>query len=105
MSGGAGFPRAGHLVKSWCRAAGARDEQITSTTGTWCWSTREERGAWGGSSMVRVTESEYATNALKLGIVTKREELDELKQAWARWNEDDDAWFGVLHGKALVKKV
>ena len=93
--------RAGRTLKSWCRAAGAVDARTRYTAGTWCWSSSEDREAWGGSWALRVTESEFATKAVKMGLASK-EELGEIRKAWEALVQDEDAWFGVMHGEALV---
>jgi len=89
-------------MKAGCLKAGCKEQDVASTAGTWCWTTDEDRDAWGGSWAGRVVNSDYASRAIESGLAT-REELLEISQAWTRWKNDPEAWFAVLHAEALIR--
>lgn len=93
---------AGRKLKSWCRAAGVDSSKMTASAGTWCYSSFEDRVAWGGPWIQRVLESQYATGAVEKGLAT-REVLREIADAWAQWIEDEDGWLAIMHGQMLIR--
>ncbi|KAJ7157232.1 S-adenosyl-L-methionine-dependent methyltransferase [Mycena filopes] len=99
-----GEPDAGRRLVSWALAAGIPKPQITATCGTWCFSTPEEIAWWTSTWAERVLSSEFASTALERGFATQ-EDLDAMSQAWKTWGAQPDAWFGILHGEILCRKV
>ncbi|MGY1805099.1 methyltransferase domain-containing protein [Blastococcus sp. SYSU D00922] len=93
-------PDAGRRLLSWAHAAGLRD--VTSSAGTYCYASPEEREWWGRSWAGRATASAFAEQALRYGLATPGE-LDEIAAAWLRWSEADDGWLGMLHGELLIR--
>ncbi|MDT0401846.1 MULTISPECIES: methyltransferase domain-containing protein [Streptomyces] len=96
-----GEPDAGRRLKSWALAAGLTD--ITATSATWTFSTPDERVWWSGLWADRTVASAYAERAVDGGHAT-RQRLREVAEAWRKWGERDDGWFGVLHGEILCRK-
>ncbi|MFJ4622117.1 class I SAM-dependent methyltransferase [Streptomyces sp. NPDC088812] len=96
-----GEPDAGRRLKSWALAAGFTD--VTATSGTWTFSTPEERAWWSGLWADRTVASAYAERAVRGGHATE-ERLRAVAEAWRAWGEREDGWFGVLHGEVLCRK-
>ncbi|WP_369226660.1 class I SAM-dependent methyltransferase [Streptomyces sp. R39] len=96
-----GEPDAGRRLRSWALAAGLTD--ITATSGTWTYSTAEERAWWGGLWADRTVASSYAERAVRGGHATK-EQLKAIAAAWREWAGQEDGWFAVLHGEVLCRK-
>ncbi|WAX76897.1 class I SAM-dependent methyltransferase [Streptomyces sp. KMM 9044] len=96
-----GEPDAGRRLKSWALAAGFKD--ITTASGTWTYSTAEERAWWSGLWADRTVASEYAERATGQGHATGGE-LKAVADAWRAWGARDDGWFSVLHGEILCRK-
>ncbi|MER5883169.1 methyltransferase domain-containing protein [Streptomyces sp. NPDC001941] len=95
-----GEPDAGRRLLSWARAAGFTD--ITSTAGTWCYATAEERAWWSGLWADRTVASGYAEIAVNGGHATQ-EDLERAADAWRTWGAAQDAWFLVPHGEVLCR--
>ncbi|KAF7790764.1 hypothetical protein EIP86_001721 [Pleurotus ostreatoroseus] len=91
-------PHAGRQLHVWAREAGFDPAQMTTSVGTWCFRTKEEREYWGGAWKNRVLSGSFATSALSKGFATQ-EDLERMSQAWKDWVACDDGWFGVLHGQ------
>jgi SAM-dependent methyltransferase len=70
------------------------------STGSWCFSTDEERAYWGGSMAERALSSGFAKIAIDGGYATM-EELKDISKAWLDFVDDDLAWFGLLHGEIV----
>ncbi|MEU9455015.1 methyltransferase domain-containing protein [Streptomyces sp. NPDC048277] len=96
-----GEPDAGRRLRSWALAAGLTD--ITATSGTWTYSTAEERAWWGGLWADRTVASSYAERATEGGHATT-ERLEVIAGAWREWARQEDGWFAVLHGEILCRK-
>jgi SAM-dependent methyltransferase len=96
-----GEPDAGRRLKSWALAAGLTD--ITATSGTWTYSTAEERAWWSGLWADRTLASAYAERATEGGHATP-EQLATASRAWREWGRQEDGWFAVLHGEILCRK-
>ncbi|OON81754.1 class I SAM-dependent methyltransferase [Streptomyces tsukubensis] len=95
-----GEPDAGRRLKSWALEAGFRD--ITSTAGTWCYASPEERAWWSGLWADRTLASSYADRALEGGH-TDRAGLEAISEAWREWGRQEDGWFTCLHGEILCR--
>jgi SAM-dependent methyltransferase len=96
-----GEPDAGRRLKSWALRAGLTD--ITASSGTWTYSTAEEREWWSGLWADRTLASAYAERATEGGHATV-EQLRAVSDAWREWGRQDDGWFCVLHGEILCRK-
>ncbi|KAJ7919358.1 methyltransferase type 11 [Mycena leptocephala] len=99
-----GEPDCGRRLLSYALDAGIPRNQITASASTWCYSTPEEVAWWSSSWADRVLSSTFASGALERGFVTQ-ENLNEMSQAWRTWGEQPDAWFALLHGEILCRKV
>ncbi|MFF5932869.1 methyltransferase domain-containing protein [Streptomyces sp. NPDC012508] len=95
-----GEPDAGRRLFSWARQAGFTD--ITTTAGTWCYATPEERAWWSGLWADRTTESVYAKLVVEGGHATP-DTLHAISEAWREWGRQEDAWFMVPHGEVLCR--
>ncbi|KAG0257330.1 hypothetical protein DFQ27_005199 [Actinomortierella ambigua] len=98
-----GNPHCGKYLHVWAREAGFERSQITCSTGSWCFSTPEERAYWGGSIKERILSSSFATNALEMNLATK-DDLNMLSKAWRDWIDDENGWFSFLHGEVICRK-
>ncbi len=96
-----GEPDAGRRLKAWALEAGFTD--VTATTGTWTYSTAEERAWWSGLWADRTVASAYAERAVAGGHAT-RERLEAAAAAWREWGAREDGWFAVLHGEILCRE-
>ncbi|WP_367046390.1 methyltransferase domain-containing protein [Streptomyces sp. Je 1-332] len=96
-----GEPDAGRRLKSWALAAGFDD--VTASSGTWCYSSAEERAWWSGLWADRTVASAYAERAVRDGHADAGE-LRTIADAWREWGSRDDGWFTVLHGEILCRK-
>ena len=92
---------AGAQLVSWALADGVRREQITASAGTWCYSTPEERQVWGGTMVDRCVNGTVRKKAIEMEIV-REDELREMSEAWEKWVNAEDGWFGCMHGEVLV---
>ncbi|OBT45542.1 hypothetical protein VE00_05059 [Pseudogymnoascus sp. WSF 3629] len=95
-----GNPHPGSGIHSWARAAGFEKSQVKCSTGSWCFSTDEERAYWGGSMAERALSSGFAKIAIDGGYATM-EELKDISKSWLDFVDDDLAWFGLLHGEIV----
>jgi ubiquinone/menaquinone biosynthesis C-methylase UbiE len=98
-----GNPHPGSHIHVWAEQSGFAKGDISRSTGSWCFSSDEEREYWGGSIGQRARSSGFATMAVEEGFSTV-EELEEVQQGWDKFREDGDAWFGLLHGEILCRK-
>lgn len=98
-----GNPHPGRYIHVWAEEAGFDLANIRKSTGSWCFSTPEERKYWGGSMGERVRSSLLAKVAVEEGYATK-EELERISKGWREFVEDEQAWFGLLHGEILCWK-
>ncbi|MET9334598.1 methyltransferase domain-containing protein [Streptomyces cellulosae] len=95
-----GEPDAGRRLKAWALEAGFGD--VTATSGTWTYSTAEERAWWSGLWADRTVASAYAERAVEGGHTTPAE-LQAVAAAWREWGAREDGWFAVLHGEILCR--
>lgn len=97
-----GNPHPGSGIHCWAREAGFEKSQVTCSTGSWCFSSDEERAYWGGSMAERALSSGFAKVAVDGGYATM-EELKDIAKAWLDFVDDDYAWFGLLHGEIVCR--
>ena len=95
-----GEPDAGRRMLGWARAAGF--DEIEASASSWCYATPGDRSWWGGLWAERVTQSNFADQAVRLGLAS-RDDLDGLAAAWRRWASSDDGWFLIPHGEILCR--
>jgi len=88
------------MLKGWAAAAGFSDVHVTSST--WTYETQDERAWWGGLWAERVLESEFATQCLEYGLVS-RTELEEIASAFLRWSQAPDGVFILVHGEVIAR--
>ncbi|KAJ5886380.1 UbiE/COQ5 family methyltransferase [Penicillium subrubescens] len=98
-----GNPHPGRYIHIWAKKAGFDLANIRKSAGSWCFSTPEERQYWGVSMAERVLFSGLAKTAVEEGYATK-EELERISKGWREFVEDEQAWFGLLHGELLCWK-
>jgi ubiquinone/menaquinone biosynthesis C-methylase UbiE len=96
-----GEPDGGRRIARWARQAGFTD--ITVSTSSWSFATPDERSWWGGLWADRLTQSNFAHQALTSGLAMP-EDLDRMAHAWRRWTASDDGWFVVPHGEILCRR-
>ena len=97
---GGGEPDAGRRLRYWAQQAGFSD--VTSSAGSWCYATEDERAWWSGLWADRTTASSYASLAVDGGHATPAQ-LKEIAGAWREWGAREDAWFMVPHGEILCR--
>ncbi|RAL12893.1 class I SAM-dependent methyltransferase [Aspergillus homomorphus CBS 101889] len=98
-----GNPHPGARIHVWAEEAGFARTQIRKTTGSWCFSSDEEREYWGGSMAERARNSGFADRAVESGLATK-EELDTVVEGWLEFVGCGQAWYGMLHGEIVCFK-
>lgn len=92
-----GEPDSGRRLRSWGLSAGFR--AVRASASAWCFA--EEDVAWWSQSWAeRVTESNFANQALGAGLA-QPSELQALAAAWRDWATAPDAWFAILHAEIL----
>ena len=99
-----GNPHPGARIHVWAKEAGFEGERVECSTGSWCYSTKEERGFWGGGFAGRCKEGgAFFENAVKGGFASKSE-MGEIEGAWREWVRNEEGWCGVLHGEIVCRK-
>lgn len=97
-----GNPDPGSWIHVWAREAGFKREDIKCSTGTWCYSTKEEREWWSALWAERVTATSFADHAVEGGFCT-REDLERIAEGWREWGRNEDSWFTILHGEIICR--
>ena len=98
-----GNPNPGSHIHVWAEKAGFARAKISKSASSWCFSSDEEREYWGGSMEERANSSGFTKIALEEGFSTQ-EDLDKIARGWKDYRQNQDAWFGVLHGEILCVK-
>jgi len=93
-----GEPDAGRHLLAWAHAAGL--QVIEPSASVWCYATERTRSEWGQTWAVRVTESEFARQAVADGRADAAE-LEGLASAWRVWSQEPDGWFTIPHGELV----
>ena len=91
----------GRHLKRWARAAGFAD--LTVTTSNWTYESDDERQWWGGLWADRVTQSDFARQAVEYALATP-DELSEIAAAFRRWADSPDAIFVVPSFEVLARR-
>lgn len=97
-----GEPNAGRRLVSWALGAGFARDKITTSAGTWCYSTPDEREWWSRMWADRTLSSSFKTMALKSGFVDE-EKLNRIADTWTEWGKSEDGWFAILHGEIICR--
>jgi ubiquinone/menaquinone biosynthesis C-methylase UbiE len=95
--------KAGTHLHVWAKEAGFLPENMKKSTGSWCFSSPDEREYWGTAMEERARFSGLAATAVREGF-TSEEKLQEMATAWRTWVENEDGWIGFLHGEILCWK-
>ncbi|RAH69053.1 class I SAM-dependent methyltransferase [Aspergillus aculeatinus CBS 121060] len=98
-----GNPHPGARIHVWAEEAGFAQTQIHKSTGSWCFSSAEEREYWGGSMAERARNSGFADRAVGSGLAT-REELEVVVDGWREFVACEQGWYGMLHGEIVCFK-
>ncbi|KAJ5835280.1 hypothetical protein N7447_001306 [Penicillium robsamsonii] len=98
-----GNPHPGRMIHVWAREAGFDSRSMERSAGAWCFGSDEERAYWGGSMEERARSSGFAKSVVEEGF-TEPEDLEVIAKGWRQFVEDEDAWFGLLHGQILCWK-
>ncbi|MCJ1300152.1 hypothetical protein MMC08_002946 [Hypocenomyce scalaris] len=98
-----GNPHPGSFVHVWAVEAGFLRNNIKRSAGSWCFSSSEERKYWGGSMAERSLSSGFAAMAIEEGFASQ-EDLEKIATGWKNFVDNEDAWFGLLHGEVLCWK-
>ncbi|KAF7587819.1 hypothetical protein BBP40_006671 [Aspergillus hancockii] len=98
-----GNPHPGRFIHVWAEEAGFERSKIRKSTGSWCFSSPEERQYWGGSMGERARSSGFAKTAVEEGFAVK-EDLERISDGWKEFVEAEHGWFGLLHGEVLCWK-
>lgn len=98
-----GNPHPGRYIHVWAEEAGFERGKIVKSTGSWCFSSPEERAYWGGSMEGRFRSSGFTKMCLEEGLATA-EELEGIVKGWRTFVEEQTGWFGLLHGELLCFK-
>lgn len=93
-----GEPDGGRHLLAWAHAAGLQNIEPSATV--WCYATPEHRAEWGHTWAERVTESEFARQAVTAGFA-EQAELEQLARSWREWSAEPDGWFTIPHGELL----
>ncbi|GLA28373.1 hypothetical protein AnigIFM63604_011677 [Aspergillus niger] len=95
--------KAGSRLHVWAKEAGFPLESLKKSTGSWCFSSPDERRYWGGAMEERARSSGLAVTAIKEKFASQMD-LERMATAWRTWVEDEDGWLGFLHGQILCWK-
>jgi ubiquinone/menaquinone biosynthesis C-methylase UbiE len=98
-----GNPNPGSYIHVWAEKAGFIKAKITKSASSWCFSSDEEREYWGGSMEERARSSGFTKIALDEGFSTQAD-LEKMARGWRDFRQNQDAWFGLLHGEILCVK-
>lgn len=99
---GGGEPSAGRRLLAWSQEAGLAD--IRPSSSLWLFATPEDRAWWGDSWAQRATESDFAHNALQLGV-TDRAGLERIAEGWRAWAAAPDGWLSMPHAEILARGI
>jgi ubiquinone/menaquinone biosynthesis C-methylase UbiE len=95
-----GEPNAGRRMLSWARSAGFGEIKVSASS--WCFATLEERTWWGNLWAERLTQSNFADQAVGHGLAS-RSDVERLAKAWRRWASSEEGWFLVPHGEIICR--
>jgi ubiquinone/menaquinone biosynthesis C-methylase UbiE len=92
---------AGRYLRSWVRAAGFVDDQVSSST--WTFADDADRAWWGDLWAERAVASAFADQAVEYGLSTP-EELSGLASAWRDWAASEDGLMVLVHGEVTARR-
>jgi len=93
-------PDAGRRLLAWSREAGFT--ALEPSASVWCFADGASREWWGSLWADRVVASSLGEQAIAYGLATKPE-LNDIADAFRRWQASDDGWFTVLNGEVLCR--
>ena len=92
---------AGRFLRSWVRAAGFADVELSSST--WTFAADDERAWWGDLWAERAVASSFADQAVEYGLSTT-DELEQISHAWRDWAATDAGHIVIVHGEVLAHR-
>ena len=92
---------AGRFLPGWVRAAGFVDPVVTTSTTTYA--DAEGREFWGGMWAVRVTDSDFAQQAVSGGFAI-RSDLVAISAAFRRWADSPSGFWAYMCGEVVGVK-
>ncbi|KAJ7751694.1 S-adenosyl-L-methionine-dependent methyltransferase [Mycena metata] len=99
-----GSTNGGRQLLSWALQAGAKENRVTASFGTWCYSTQADKQGWTEVivNTIRNKEGALRKGGLATGMTTE-EDLEEMAKGWEEWNRTDGATLGMLHGEVIIQ--
>jgi len=94
-----GEPCAGRFLSGWVNAAGFVDPVVTTSTTTYADAARRE--LWGAMWAVRVTDSDFAQQAVDGGFAM-RGDLVAISAAFRRWADHPSGFWAWLNGEVVA---
>ncbi|BFZ58157.1 hypothetical protein PYCC9005_005218 [Savitreella phatthalungensis] len=97
---------AGMRLVSHAIAAGAAREDITVSSGTWCYATPDGRAMWGTVLRDRLRAGTMRDKILSMQdhFQYTAQDLDRLCDAWEQWMEDEEGVCTVMLGQILITR-
>ena len=92
---------AGRFLPEWVREAGFVSLEVSSSN--WTYHDLDDRRWWGGLWAERVLSSDFAAQALEDGVA-RREDLEDVAQAFREWAEEEDGIFVVVNVEVLAHR-
>jgi len=100
-----GTPGAGKQLRTLAKKAGFKSEDIVHhDASVWCYNTPETVATWSHAWADRIAGSSFKSNALNSGLATQAD-LDRLREMWLKFTRNEDAWFTILHGDIILRKI
>lgn len=91
-------PDAGRRLRSWARAAGFVDIEVTAAVELM--SEPGEAADWARSWAERAVHSGFRSQAIEYGIATA-EEVEAIARGWREWADDPEAFFMFVHVECI----
>ncbi|OCL10051.1 UbiE/COQ5 family methyltransferase [Glonium stellatum] len=97
-----GDPDIGRRLQAVAREAGFQRGDMTTSVGTWCFSTPEELDFWCGMWADRTLNSEFKKKVINGGHADEAE-LERLAACWTAFAKEEDGWLTMLHGQIICR--
>ncbi|KAI5476479.1 methyltransferase-UbiE family [Pseudohyphozyma bogoriensis] len=97
-----GEPETGRRLLEYALKAGFERESVTCSSSSVCFSTKEEIERWGKTWSEASVNSDFARTAVEEGFA-KKEELEEISEAWKVWMGSEGAWSSMTSGEILCR--
>lgn len=98
-----GDPMIGKYLHAVARKAGYDPENLETTAGVWCYTSKQEVAWWSDLWAERTLKSSFATTA-KTNNIASQEDLERISKAWKSWGESQDPRFILVHGQIIYQK-